>query len=270
MVDLMVDRATLAPWLVMVAALQLSGCANILGLDEERQPRSTGAGGSSTSASSGGASSSYVDAVLADGPIAYYRFEEESGALVNLIDSSPAAMPEGQLQYAVPGAVGRALGFDGATARGIVGDSFDFTGLAPMSIEVWVRATSRGSFQHIVQKRAPTSVDGQGYSLSIDNQNLLNFTRVLNGDHRHAKTPMIANTFVHVVGTFDGGTSRLFVDGSEMQSNEQADVAIADTNLELIIGSGDASSFFAGELDELALYDKALSPASIAAHHAAR
>ena len=73
----------------------------------------------------------------------------------------------------------------------------------------------------------------------------------------------------HVVGTYDGATMRLWVDGAEVASRAlsgAADQTLAGAR----IGSWDGRErFFAGVIDEAALYDKALSAAQIAVHTAA-
>lgn len=241
----------------------LMGCANALGLCTEPKLRNevVSAGGSG----GGGGGSAYADVVLADHPVAYFRFEDASSPLVNAIDSTLPATPDGGVTLGVPGAVGHGIAFDGQAGSAVIGDDFDFTGDVAMSIEVWAECDDPLRFQHMIQKR--TAVEPfDGYSLTIDGQGLINFTRIENGDFRHVKFAMPTG-FVHIVGTFDGAVSRLFVNGEQVDVNDMAGAAtLGDTLVPLRIGGNATGSTFSGTLDELAIYASALTPDRIKAH----
>jgi hypothetical protein len=259
----------------------------VLGLDEDRTLRAdgggepTGAGGSGGAGglSEGGASAAYVAAVLADSPIAYWRFEEQGGELKNEIDQSPDGTPEGNVGYRVPGAVGFGLRFDGsATVR--VGDFFDFAGPDEMSIEVWAKAdrpVGGFDFQHLVHKRVPVlgadpPTVANGYSLSIDGADgLLNFTRVQDGEYRHAKEPMLFDELTYFVATFEDNISTLYFNGALVTTKDNAGIVLEATSEPFRIGGGEEALKFEGMLDEVAIYDKALTLGQIEAHyHAAK
>lgn len=70
----------------------------------------------------------------------------------------------------------------------------------------------------------------------------------------------------HVVGTYDGSTLRLYVDGVQVASTLQAGSVDATTR-PLRIGSPDgASNAFSGTIDDVAVYDRALSSNLIYGH----
>jgi hypothetical protein len=232
-----------------------------------------GSGGGSAGGSGGGGAGplAYADRVLADGPVAYFRFEDMApGPLANAANGALSAAVEGTASFRQPGAVDFALGLDGSSARAVVGDHYDFAGNVPMSIEIWVHAENLTTFQYIVQKRTEDGSGVQGYSLSIDHDGLLNFTRARDGAYRHAKASMIGTGFVHVVGTFDGTSSTLYLQGVQADSNAIAgDLALADTTADLMIGSASDFGYLSGTIDELALYDKALSEQTVLEHYEA-
>src|SRR3954449_3837045 len=70
----------------------------------------------------------------------------------------------------------------------------------------------------------------------------------------------------HVVGTYDGSTLRLFVDGREVASRP-TDRRIAASTTPLEIGTFYAGQRWRGVIDEVTLYRRALSPAAIRKHY---
>ncbi len=88
---------------------------------------------------------------------------------------------------------------------------------------------------------------------------------------KHANTPLAqasstpdAGSWQHVAYTFDGSTHRLFVNGLEKASTTwEADTA-APTHLHLGCWQGRAH-FFNGRLDDVMIYNRALTLAEIAA-----
>jgi hypothetical protein len=74
--------------------------------------------------------------------------------------------------------------------------------------------------------------------------------------------------FFHVVVTFDGETLFLFVNGSQVAATVgNADLDPSDARV--LIGEVSNWGRHTGVIDEVAIYDKPLAPARIAAHHEA-
>jgi hypothetical protein len=81
-----------------------------------------------------------------------------------------------------------------------------------------------------------------------------------------ADTPLTPNQWQHVAATFDGNTLRLYVEGKERGSREVTTVLHASPSpLTLGRGTYDRGRQFAGGLDELMLFDRALSADEVAA-----
>ncbi len=72
-----------------------------------------------------------------------------------------------------------------------------------------------------------------------------------------------ANTFVHVAATFDGTTSRLFVDGVEVASGNTPPSAVNGTGLGIGFNTGDNG--FNGTIDEVRVWSVVRTQAEIAA-----
>ena len=71
------------------------------------------------------------------------------------------------------------------------------------------------------------------------------------------------DNWYHVAGTFDKGTMSLYINGTLEGEVEKA-AGIAPSNLELWIGGDDwQPCFFPGMIDEVRIYNKALTEAEI-------
>lgn len=69
------------------------------------------------------------------------------------------------------------------------------------------------------------------------------------------------NQWIHYAGTYDGSFSRIYIDGVEV-ANEQIDKTMNLTNFGTAIG-GNASTNFHGSIDDVRIYNKALSASEI-------
>src|SRR5439155_7658459 len=83
--------------------------------------------------------------------------------------------------------------------------------------------------------------------------------------HTVGPTALPVNAWTHLAGTFDGTTVRLYVNGVEVASQAQA-TSLVNTAETLQIGADKfAGENFAGRIDEVRIYNRALSPAEIQA-----
>ena len=149
-----------------------------------------------------------------------------------------------------------ALDFDGS-------DDFVNTGnwsnsLTRISVSAWVRPTS-GTRQDFVSKwgsinyqyvllQGVTASRFQFY-ISTTSSNAIG-----SGD---STTVISAGVWYHVVGTYDGSTVRLFINGLLESSTSHSGNLSASTQNNLIGKSGDA--LFAGQLDDVTIFNTALT-----------
>lgn len=237
-------------------------------------------GGESGSGSEAGldGGSAYAEAVLADHPLGYWTLDEISGTVAH--DSSGNGH-DGQLEGAVTwGADGAIASGTGATLDGgdirIGGDSvlFGFTNKHPFSIEAWARATKLDDlYRRIVSKERPAS-PRDGYTVWIQQrapQPVVGLELLVADVGAADVAPFRGAVYVHVVAVHDGGTSSVYVDGA-LAASGPMDVALVEQPGPLTWGGTPFSTAgaFAGALDELAIYDHALSSQAVAAHYAAR
>lgn len=223
----------------------------------------------------------YPSRVIADGASLYWRYDEgvstfaadASGNLNNgFLRNGPAYR---QTPAAVPGP-STAIGFNGT-------DEYAYSNRrhaqpTAFSLETWIRTTTvRGGriigFSNLTMENSGT-VDKHVY---MRNDGRLTFGVYSSGGRRTVATTAAYNdgNWHHVVATQGPRGMALYVDGQLRASN------ILYTNNQSFAGywrvGGDnlanwpnrpTSNFFAGQIDETAVYPAALSASQVAAHYA--
>jgi hypothetical protein len=90
----------------------------------------------------------------------------------------------------------------------------------------------------------------------------------VNGTSCYSKTSYALRKWQHVVATKDGSTMRLYIDGALVA--EGHDSSAIPPGMRLLVGSlypSNSTRQFNGQLDELALYNRALTEAEIVQHY---
>ena len=232
---------------------------------------------------------SYATVVKADSPVAYWRLGEGAGIAV---DSSgrghagaylaPTARADGALRADPDGAV--ALNLTGPTnGQLVVPDDGTLALPGDLTIEVWVKpVSSPGNYQMLVTKSPGANAGAPGqlpadYELWLDPslRPQLRLTVGLGNPIVSADRTLAAGRWTHLVVTRSGRLVTFYVDGS-VAGASTIDIGQVRTNaLPVRIGSRAderVPAYFAlrGFIDEVALYDHALTAARVAAHAAAR
>jgi hypothetical protein len=232
-------------------------------------------------AADGAPTSPYRALVLADAPLAYWRMGASSGTTVaDETGRGNDLLLEGTVTLGAPGALrgddDAAIHFDGTTTSAHARDAraFDFTARHPFTLEAWGRrAIGTDPYQQLFAGYAGADVASRnGYLL----QNDLNSTQTsfywygATTAVRASAATLPLDQWSHCVATFDGTSMRLYVDDV---AGSSVDVQIGELTSHstpfVVGGSPYNTSRWSGDLDEVAVYDHALSVEQIAAHHAA-
>lgn len=247
------------------------------GLGTDASSSSGDAGGTGDGSGDGGDGDRYRAAVLADSPIAYFRFEETTGtAAKNEIADSPvtAILPATGVTLGVDGisAARHALRLDSATSQLNVFGEVTPAGGQPFTVEAWAELTlgnskSQSVFSNMTDQSSDARVgqwmfvdaDGLLRTETWDGTGLLFYTNIAN-------TLSTSPTWVHLVFMYSDTEQRdiVYVNGATGEGQRVKD------GQRLAVEGPLKWSGFTGRLDEIAIYDKALTPARIAAHLAAR
>jgi heparinase II/III-like protein/concanavalin A-like lectin/glucanase superfamily protein/Big-like domain-containing protein len=183
-----------------------------------------------------------------------------SGAHTSVAAGAPAAEPDA------------AAGFDGKTSALAVPAAPDYAGVRPYTLELWVRPQQRDSTYRFLIAREQTTASGrQGTGIWLSSAGL-GFERrrdgVVANVHYAAGLPLEA--WSHVTATYDGQTMRLYVDGAQVGSRETTVPLAAEPGpTEIGAGAGGHAGFFAGAIDAVASYSRALIRSHVSAHYAA-
>jgi hypothetical protein len=217
---------------------------------------------------------STAPAFASSGPAGHWTLNEGRGTTV--ADSSGHGndgVLSGGATWAT-GHSGTALSFDGSTGQVRVPNSASLEP-ATVTVSAWVKQDgSPGSFRYIVAKGA-TGCIAASYGLYTGPDGGLQFYVSQARGTTYARSPD-AGTGVwdggwhDVVGSYDGSTIRLYVDGVQIGSGTSYPGALEyllhDSN-DLFIGNypGCADHEFLGTIDNVVVWNRALSPSDIAA-----
>jgi hypothetical protein len=211
--------------------------------------------------------SAYEACVLGDRPVAYWRLDDTVGPALDSSGQGHTGTYNAGFTRGVSGLVepsNNAVDFAGGDNDLIdFGDIFDFVGTANYSVEMWVRPTVvDGNFRRLIQKGA---TGAEGWFVISQSTNGVYAGRVVAGVEVNTApgVPLVANQITHVVATYDGATIRVYLNASLRA--EKADArSLNDSAVALrVAASGNSGSGFAGRIDEVAVYDFALTSEQI-------
>ncbi|HUN79214.1 MAG TPA: LamG domain-containing protein [Solirubrobacteraceae bacterium] len=206
-------------------------------------------------------------------PVGDWTFNEGRGSVAR--DYS-GHHEEGQLEGAAQWTRGRfqdGLSFDGSTAAVRVADN---PALEPAQVTVsaWVKAAaSPGIYRYVLAKGA-NGCAAASYGLYTGPDGGIAFYTSREDGFAWTISPEATASTVwngqwhNVIGTYDGSIVRLYLDGREIGSGTPDSAPIAynlQTSDELSIGAYPwcPSSDFAGEIDEVKVFDRALGAQEI-------
>ena len=189
-----------------------------------------------------------------NGLVLAYGFEEGHG--VTVVDQSGNGN-HGTLNGAVPtgGRFGGALAFDGVGARVIVPDSPSLHITSAITLEAWVNPTRIGSWRDVIYKE----IDDNFYLTASSNDETPAFGGEFASEPLYGADTLDLNRWTHLAGTFDGTVMRLFVDGIKVADQFQSGNIQPSTGVLSIGGDGLFGQFFEGRIDEVRIYNRALT-----------
>ena len=198
-----------------------------------------------------------------EGLVAAYGFEETAGA--QALDASGNGN-DGALfgtTRTESGRFGNALSFDGVDDWVTIehGSSLELAGA--MTVEAWVFPTASSNWSTIVAKESTGDLAFALYASGTAHRPAARFG--LNGQTDvQGESPLPLNTWTHLAATYDGSFVRLYVNGSETDTQALSGGITASSN-PLRIGGNSVwlDESFEGRIDEVRIYDRQLTLAEI-------
>jgi hypothetical protein len=204
------------------------------------------------------------------GEVASYSLDEGSGATVN--DSS-GNNNQGAVANATwaAGHFGNALKFNGATNSMVtINNSSSLALTSGLTLEAWVNpstlASADSGWVAAIAKDHQNSSNDIAYALYAANgTGTPPALHLLIGGHDvgvQGTSVLALNTWTFLAATYDGTTMRLYVNGSQVATRSQTG-AITTTTDPLRIGGDWSGEMFTGLIDNVRIYNRALSASDI-------
>lgn len=198
-------------------------------------------------------------------------FNENAGTVANDFsgNNNHGTLVNGPVWNA-SGKFGSAISFDGSNDLVNIADAASLDLTNGMTLEAWVNPTVLTGFRNVISKERTTNAFAYVLSANNNASNVNNqrpnsrirtgsTNRTVNGN---VKLPL--NTWTHIASTYDGANFRFFINGVQVSSIAATGNIPITTNMLRIGGSPNlGAQYFAGLIDEVRIYNRALSQSEI-------
>ncbi len=211
----------------------------------------------------------------------YWNFKEAGTLFIDTINENNATAIAGYEPSSVPGILNNALSFDGASRVDVPDDnSFDWDASSSFTIEFWMNkssacpSSSTNDNNVIIGRDDPATNLHWWIGVSCVDAGRINFNLVdtdNDGQNLVGTTDVIDGSWHHIVITRDGTTNEtsIYVNGNLDASVTKSYSTGFSSSKEINIGWLNlyGGFYYDGYLDELAVYDRALTEFEIEQHY---
>jgi hypothetical protein len=249
-----------------VAPLDLTALSNGLHTFQVRAKDAAGNVDASPATASWTVTASTPTTPSTPAPVAAYSFNETSGTTAR--DSSGNGL-NGTVSGATrttTGKFGGALSFNGTNNMVTVADNAKLDLTAGMTLEAWVWPSAVSGWRTVVVKERDSSALSYGMYANGDTNRPVGWANV-GGAARDARGTgqLAAKTWTHLATTYDGTTLRMYVNGTLVGSRAISGSIATSTGALRIGGTQAWGEWFNGVIDEVRVYDRALTQTQVKA-----
>jgi hypothetical protein len=220
----------------------------------------------SSSTTSTSSTSSTTSPASTPGLVAAYGFSEGSGSLIGDRSGNGNAGSTTGTAWTTAGRFGSALVFNGTTSWVTVPHSAALNLSTALTIEAWVYPTvAPAGWRTVVAKERPSGVVYYLHAGSSSPSPATGLVVATGEQTLYGVAQLPANTWTHLAATYDGAAQRLYVNGVQVSTRAQTGQISTSTSPLRLGGNASYGEYFQGRIDEVRLYNRALTAAQIQA-----
>jgi Concanavalin A-like lectin/glucanases superfamily/Domain of unknown function (DUF1929)/Bacterial Ig domain/IPT/TIG domain/Kelch motif len=195
--------------------------------------------------------------------IGAYAFNEGSGATVADSSGNGNNGTVSNTTWSTAGKFGSALSFNGSSSWVTVNDANNLDLTTGMTLEAWVNPAALGTIWRTTIMKEQSG--GLVYSLYANTDTSRPSGHVFVGSEQDTRgtTALALNSWTHLAVTYDGATLRLYINGTEVSSKPLSGSIHTSTGVLRIGGNSIWGEYFSGLIDEIRIYNRALTTAEI-------
>ena len=207
----------------------------------------------------------FAQAPGADALVAAYGFNEGAGTTTADLSGNQLTGTLTGATWSTNGRYGGAISFAGTAGWVTVSSSALLNLSTGMTVQAWVYPTALSSWRSVIIKER---TGGLSYGL-YGNSDTSRPAAYVNlggsdvGTNGMAQLPL--NTWTHLAATYNGATLRLYVNGTNVSTRTVSGSLVTSSNPLRIGGNSVWNEYFTGRIDEVRVYNRALSVAEIQA-----
>ncbi len=198
------------------------------------------------------------------GNVGLWHMNETSGAIVDSSGQGNNGTYNGAL-YSQSGKLNTAIGFDGSNDHIALGTDFFANDQATGTFALWFKPSKKSTLFRLIDMETITYIE---YNTTSAQLQASLYQEESPGGYKtvNSNTDIVLDQWQHVAITHDGTNLKIFIDGVEKDSVAAKTANYNRFSVTSAIGAGYNGSFrpFKGEIDEVAIYNRALSATEIA------
>jgi PKD repeat protein len=204
-----------------------------------------------------------ANALPTGGLVAAYGFNEGSGATAKDDSGNGNTGTIEGASWVAGGRYGKALSFNGVNSMVSIATSASLNLSKAMTLSAWVYPTATQSGRRTIILKEANAYSLYASSSAGPLRPAAGGTVNGQGTYVYGPSPNPVNAWTHLALTYDGATLRFYVNGTQVASQARAGAFQINANVMRIGGTYINSEFFKGLIDEVRIYNRALTQSEI-------